>query len=225
MKESLRVFRSLCLIASPIQWIGILLAFTLVGCHGPSPMRPPTWTGTEVSPMTLVDREQARLHVFIIYTSTMCSHTVLRIHSPTHGTVFWDPAGGYGEPDYPVKAKRYRDLVVDPIPTVLDYLDFRQYLPTAEMEIFEFELEDSEARRMIDVLHSVMSDAPDRFDTRTSPFYCGKRISEFLADHARGVVEVTPKFYPHDLAAQLYAQPPDRVLVYREELVFHYRPE
>ena len=206
------------------QLLGIVLLGALSGCHGPAPYLPEAWTPKTIGSLALEDNDEARMDIFIIYSSHMCSHTALRIYSPKEGSVFWDPAGGYGTDEYPVVAARHNDLVVDPVPTVLDYVDFRQYLPTSRMEIFEFKLPDEVAVRMIDILRSGYYPDGKRFYTRTDAFYCSTRISEFLSKYAGDVVNVGKEFFPHNLAKRLYAQPPDRVIIYDENGMFRYYP-
>ena len=204
--------------------LGIVLLVALSGCHGPAPYLPEAWTPKTISPLTLEDNGEAKMDIFIIYSSHMCSHTTLRIYSPTEGSVFWDPAGGYGTDEYPVVAARHNDLVVDPVPTVLDYVDFRQYLPTSRMEIFEFKLSDEVATRMIDILRSGYHSDRKRFYTRTDAFYCSTRISEFLLKYAGEVLDIEKEFFPHNLAKRLYAQPPDRVIIYDKNGMYQYYP-
>lgn len=204
----------------------LFVCFLSVSCHGPNPHLPSSWTRERVDPLTMAeDPELAEMHVFIIYASHMCSHTVLRIHHPDIGVVFWDPAGGYGTPEYPVKATRIRDLVIKPIPSVFDYFEFRQFLPTDSMEIFEFDLDPELAAEMIRVLRTGIAGGKGAYDTETDPFYCSSSISKFLSTHARDRFPIDRYFYPHDLAKRLYQLKPKRVLIYNDEGLFHYFPE
>jgi hypothetical protein len=196
----------------------------LAGCHGPTPYLPTVWDPKEISPLVLEDSDEARMEIFIIYSSHMCSHTTLRIYSPSVGTVFWDPAGDYGTPEYPVVARRVNDLVVDPVPTVLDYVAFRKYAPTSRMEIFEFALSDEDAVRLIRILRSGFYPDGSRFMTRTQPFNCSSSISKFLEHYAKSIMDVKKEFFPHNLAKRLYAQPPDRVIIYDKNGISQYFP-
>lgn len=205
-----------------VWFIGLLL----VSCHAPNPHLPSSWNRERVDPFTMAeDPEMAELHLFIIYANHMCSHTVLRIHHPEMGVVFWDPAGGYGTPEYPVRATRIRDLVVKPIPSVFDYLEFRQYLPTDSMEIFEFDLDPEVAAEMIRVLRTGIARGKHAYDTETDPFYCSSSISKFLLTYAPDRFPMDRYFYPHDLAKRLYQLNPKRVLIYSDDGLFHYFPE
>ena len=202
----------------------IILLLVSTGCHGPTPYLPETWLPKPVDPLVLEDNDEARMDIFIIYASHMCSHTAVRIYSPTEGSVFWDPAGGYGTEEYPIVAMRSEDLVIDPVPTVSDYVDFRQYAPTSRMEIFEFELADAEAIRLIRILRSGIYPNGSRFVTRTDAFYCSTVISEFLSEYATSTLRVHKEFFPHNLAKALYAQSPDRVIIYDKNGLFQYYP-
>lgn len=202
----------------------LVLLLAMSGCHSPAPFLPINWAPKEINPLSLEDSQQAKLHVFIMYSSRMCSHTTLRIYAPGHGVVFWDPAGGYGTPEYPVVAKRRSDLVVDPIPSVLEYIDFRQYLPTSRAEIFEFNLSGEKAIQMIDILRSGKHSDGGRFITRTDAFYCSSSISEFLERYAGDEIRVTKEFFPHNLARQLYQNKPARVFIYDKKGLYRYDP-
>ena len=203
-------------------WLMILL-LGLCGCHSPNPHLPVFWTRTAVDPLLLADdASHPTLHLFIIYSSNLCSHTVLRISDPSLGTVFWDPAGGYGKPDYPVVARRVRDLVVNPVPSLADYIHFRNYLPTASMEIFEFLLDPVVARKMIEALRGEDTSSP--WDTRTQAFQCSSNISSFLATHGGERFRMKSFFFPHDLAAQLYEIGPDRLYLLNQTGFYLYLP-
>ncbi len=205
--------------------LGLSILVFLCGCHAPNPHLPIDWNSRPVDPLTFKeDGPQSVLHVFIIYASNMCSHTVLRVWDPELGVVFWDPAGGYGKPDYPVVATRIRDLVVNPTPSILDYLEFRQYLPTDSMEIFEFELESELAQSLIQTLHTGLKGGRGAYDTKTDPFFCSSSISKFLAEQAPSRFPISKTFYPHDFAKHLYQLHPDRVLLYDESGIRHYFP-
>ena len=193
------------------------------GCmHKPAPNLPAHWDGAPIKANSLADADQPRMNIFVVYSQNMCSHTVLRIYSPEHGTVFWDPAGGYGKPDYPVVAKRSNDLVIEPIPTIPKYLSFRQYLPTAKMEIFEFKLEPNQAEYLINQLRPAPGERRAPVKTMTGPMFCATTISKFLNQHASDVIQVKKTFFPHALSANLYDSNPDRIVVYDPNNLLEY---
>jgi hypothetical protein len=202
-----------------------LTTFLLIasGCmHKPAPNLPAHWQGKPIAMASLVDSETDKMYVFVMYDKSMCAHTVLRIHSPAHGTVFWDPAGGYGKPEHPVVAKRRDDLVIDPIPTIPDYLDFRQYLPTSKVEIFEFDIQPSESERLINLLRPKLGERRAPYKTETAPMYCATAISKFLSEHARDIINVKKHFFPHALSAELYAANPTRIILYDYDSILQY---
>jgi len=197
-----------------LRLLALASLLLLNACHTPAPHLPSDWEPKPVNTARLDDAETGRLHLFIIYSSNMCSHTALRLYSPTAGVVFWDPAGGYGSAEYPVVAKRYKDLVIDPIPSVRDYLDFRQYLPTSKMEIFEFSIPEPLAAELVDRLNTARTRNPNAYPTKTDSFRCSTKISQFLERHASQVIPVKSVFFPHDLAEQLYRIPGAKVFIY-----------
>jgi len=136
--------------------------------------------------------------------------------------LFWDPASGYGKPDYTVVAKRDKDLVVDPIPSIPAYLDFRQYLPTSKVEIFEFDIKPSESEYLINLLRPKLGERRAPYKTDTAPMYCATAISKFLSEHARGIIQVNKSFFPHDLSAELYAANPSRIILYDYDSILQY---
>ena len=164
----------------------ILASFiSFSGCmHKPAPNLPADWQGTPIPLASLADKDTDKLYVFIMYDKRMCAHTLLRIHSPRYGTVFWDPAGGYGKPEYPVVARRRDDLVIDPIPSIADYLSFRQYLPTSKVEIFEFDITPEQSKRLIGLLTPRAGQKHAPYKTDTKPMYCATTVSKFLSENA-----------------------------------------
>ncbi|MCZ6672235.1 MAG: hypothetical protein O7C75_04770 [Verrucomicrobia bacterium] len=193
------------------------------GCmHKPAPNLPSHWEGQPVPMASLADKETDKMYVFIMYDKTMCVHTVLRIHSPQYGTVFWDPAGAYGKPEYPVVAKRRNDLVVDPIPSIPDYLSFRQYLPTSKVEIFEFDIKPSQSKYLINLLSPMAGETRAPYKTKTAPMYCASSISKFLSTHAKDIVQVRKTFFPHNLSAALYEANPTRIVLWDYDSILQY---
>jgi hypothetical protein len=207
-----------------LAWIALLAAS---GCmHRPTPFLPDDWRPHEASLESLADDPaQARLHVLLMYAPLACSHSALRLHRPGRGVIFWDPGGGYGSEGF-VEARRWSDLIVTNTPTVAQYLDWREKVPTARTEIFEFDVTDAEADSLWEVLrHGTDRTHPaGRFNTTTTGGACGMALSDFLARFADEVVHVDPVFFPHDLAQQLYQQDPDRVLIWEDGVLREFRP-
>jgi hypothetical protein len=203
---------------------GLVALTVLTGCmHRPAPNLPVHWQGKPIPMESLEDKPTDKLYVFVMYDKSMCAHTVLRISSPDHGTVFWDPAGGFGKPEYPVVAERRHDLVVDPIPTIPQYLDFRQYLPTSKVEIFEFDISESQAERLIGLLRPEIGEKRAPYKTATDPMYCSTAISKFLSLHAKDILSVEKSFFPHAFSAQLYAANPTRIILYDADSILEYQ--
>ena len=193
------------------------------GCmHKPAPNLPSHWRGTPIQIDSLEDAPSDKLYVFIMYDKKVCAHTVLRINSPEHGTVFWDPAGGYGKPEYPVIAKRKNDLVVDPIPSIPDYLSFRQYLPTSKVEIFEFDIKPDQSKRLIDLVTPKLGKKRAPYKTETAAMYCASAISKFLSENATDILNVRKNFFPHGLSAELYRANPARIVLWDFDSILQY---
>ena len=206
-----------------LSFLALASLISFSGCmHPPAPNLPAHWQGDPIPLESLEEAPSDKLYVFIMYDKSMCSHTVLRINSPEHGTVFWDPAGGSGTPEYPVVAKRKNDLVVDPIPTVIDYLAFRHHLPTSKVEIFEFDIEPDHSKRLIDLLRPLAGESRSIYKTKTAPMYCASTISRFLSEHASDVIPVNRHFFPHALSAELYEANPARIILWDYDSIIQY---
>ena len=191
--------------------------------HQPAPNLPAHWQGNPIPLESLEDAASDKMYVFIMYDKSMCAHTVLRISSPEHGTVFWDPAGGYGKPEYPVVAKRKHDLVIEPIPSIPDYLAFRHHLPTSKVEIFEFDIESAQSRKLIDLLTPKVGEKRAIYPTQTKPMYCASAISDFLSQHATEIISVNKHFFPHALSAELYQANPTRIILWDYDSIVQYQ--
>lgn len=204
-------------------FLSFSLVLLLSGCmHKPAPNLPSDWQGKAIPLSSLQDAPLDKLYVFIMYDKTMCAHTVLRVNSPQHGTVFWDPAGGYGKPEYPVVAMRRNDLVIDPIPSIPDYLAFRDHLPTSKVEIFEFDIQPEQSKRLINLLRPQMGERRAPYKTETKPLYCSTAISSFLSEHATDILAVNKNFFPHALSAELYEANPARIVLWDYNSIVQY---
>ena len=98
------------------------------------------------------DPVQSKLHVMVMYRGTSCVHTTLRVYCQTKGPVFWDPAGGFAAQhhyagqvrrhrrfDVPVKEGpvRENDVLIENVPGLNKYLDWRKRIDTQVVEISE----------------------------------------------------------------------------------------
>ncbi|MDJ0720271.1 MAG: hypothetical protein QNJ04_01490 [Desulfobacterales bacterium] len=199
-----------------------LLVLTATGCfHRPSPYMPVEWPRHPAPAASLVVTvESPRLQIIIGYFDLWPNHTALRLVAPDRPVIFWDPGGGYGL-EAP-KRTRTRDLIVDGAPDLHTYMPFRWYNNDALTEIFEWDLPGAEAQRMHRVLLAGAGIEPDPaidFDTETPGFFCAAAISEFLHRFGRPSLWVeTTTASPAQLSRALYAQQPDRVLLfYRQD--------
>ena len=190
------------------------------------PMLPGSWNANECDPKSLDDKPgQAKLHVMVMYHKNSCKHTALRLFCPSKGPLFWDPAGAFATKRY-MDAKRTDDVMSEKVPTLNQYMDWRKAINTHAVEIFEFNLTDSEAEELYTILHygTKRSHPKGRFSTKAIGLTCGLSVARFLHRFAEDIVEVDTVFFPHNLAKQLYKENPDRVVVYRDDHLSYYIP-
>ena len=218
-----------------------LLAGCCYHCSNP-PMLPKAWYGKECNTKSLEDNpEQAKLHVMVMYRGTSCVHTTLRVYCRTKGPLFWDPAGGfasnhlYAGParrhrryDAPVKegTVRENDVLVEKVPSLNQYLDWRKRIDTHAVEIFEFNTSDEQAEGIWTILrYGTKSSHPKgSFSTNAMGGLCGLSVAKFLHRFAEDIVKVDTVWHPHNLAKQLYKENPDRVIIYRDGHLSFYIP-
>jgi len=218
----------------------------LTGCcfHGSyPPMLPSTWNGNEYDAKSLEDDSgQSKLHVMVMYHKTSCKHTALRLYCRTKGPLFWDPAGAFATQirylgpaarynrDFATKrymdSERREDVISEKVPSLNQYLDWRRIINTHAVEIFEFNIADSEAEELYAILRygTERSHPKGRFSTKAIGLTCGLSVARFLHRFAEDIVEVDTVWHPHSLAKQLYKENPDRVIVYRDKQLSYYIP-
>ena len=154
--------------------ISVLFVFGIglqAGCcyhRSNPPMLPKAWYGKECDAKSLDDNPgQSKLHVMVMYRGTSCVHTTLRVFCQTKGPVFWDPAGGFAaKHHYAGQARRHRrfdapvkegpvrenDVLVEKVPGLNQYLDWRKRIDTHAVEIFEFNISDEQAEEIWSIL-------------------------------------------------------------------------
>jgi len=206
-------------------------------------MLPGSWSANECNPKSLDDNpEQAKLHVMVMYHKNSCKHTALRLYCPSKGPLFWDPAGAFATQvrylgpaarhnrNFATKrymdSKRRDDVMSEKVPTLNQYLDWRKMINTHAVEIFEFNITDSEAEELWYILRygTKRSHPKGRFSTKAIGLTCGLSVARFLHRFAEDIVEVDTVFFPHNLAKQLYKKNPDRVIIYRDGQLSYYIP-
>ncbi len=224
----------------------IFTAGLLSGCcfhNAYPPMLPSTWNGNECDFESLEDNpEQSRFHVMIMYHKTSCKHTALRLYCRTKGPLFWDPAGAFATQirylgpaarhnrDFATKrymdSERKDDVISEKVPSLNQYMDWRRIINTHAVEIFEFNITDDKAEELYTILRygTKRSHPKGHFSTKAIGLTCGLSVARFLHRFAEDIVEVDTVFFPHNLAKQLYYENPDRVIIYREEMLSFYIP-
>ncbi|MGH7214322.1 MAG: hypothetical protein ACREIT_06120 [Tepidisphaeraceae bacterium] len=181
------------------------------GCYFGPPKVPAGWSvsaPTSLAPTT-APSQAGRLQIIICYGRGSSTHACLRLESPGDAPIFWDPGGQFGIDPYPYH-QRKDGLVVEPIPTLSQYWDFRTgYQAERYMEVFEWDLGDTESR----ALHDRMTLGEVR--TAYPGGMCAIAVCNFLRQCApRGARVAHSYLLPHSLAAHLWTQKPDRVWEY-----------
>ena len=205
-----------------------LLLWILGGCVvGPAPYLPADWISHPVE-ITEVRYQpvEPRLQVFIMYSGLETSHSALRLIAPTGRIIFWDPGGDYGRFDddwyaqygpFPDGVQRDDDLIVSNPPDVETFIQWRWTLDDTSVEVFEWELSDSYAERLGEILlHGTDDTHPaGSFSTWTYPMFCTMATSDFLKRFASPLIKLPEQyFFPDQLAKALYTQSPSRVRVF-----------
>ncbi|MCG8525393.1 MAG: hypothetical protein MI748_03355 [Opitutales bacterium] len=207
---------------------GILpLTLLFSGCiSNPPPNLPDTWIprSTPLADSDIEDGEIPKIHIFIMYGKLIPLHTALRVYSPELGAVFWDPEGGYGKKKKGPKAKRVKDVVVDPVPTVKDYLKFREVNPTQKTEVFEFHVDVEIANKLIRMLTPENDGEIIAYETDVEGPFCSSSISKFLTKHSDQTVQTPKVCLPQTFSKYLYQQNPDRVIIADDDIYIEYGP-
>jgi len=200
--------------------ISTTLALSVGGCfrsYGPKPT--PGWSGRPVVAEHLerIPDNQGRLQVICAYTPPLFSHAALRLISPDHGTLFWDPGGDYAKVDG--DAPRRKDIVVNP-PSLGQYLIFRlDMLGDKGGEVFEWDIDRALANELHDALINGRGeiDPGGPFTSNAVPTQCALKVSGFAKRFAADLTQLKKQeFYPYDLAQRLWRLYPDRVIVYEK---------
>ncbi len=203
-----------------------VILISLVGCVGNAPPNiPVNWieNTTPIATDDLADGSTPKLHIFIMYGSLFPLHTALRVYHPEIGAAFWDPEGGYGtEGKKGPRAKRVKDLVVDPVPTVRDYLYFREVNFTKKTEVFEFELRPEVAAELLHLLTPPKKGEKANYDTDIDGPFCSSAISKFLQKHSDQTVATPQVCLPQTFSKYLYEQNPDRVIIADNDQFWEY---
>lgn len=195
-----------------------VILFLITGCiHIPAPHLPQSWIGTPVDWDSLADDPgQAKLQIIIAYGQLVENHSALRLVCPDRQVIFWDPGGGYNAEKAP--HTRWNDLIVEDPPDLKTYMKFREIHYDLAVEIFEWNLEIAQAKKMHDVLKNGTDNNHPAgiFRTNTLGLFCSTAVSDFLKRFATDIMTVPDTYFrPNKLARVLYSQSPDRVLIFR----------
>lgn len=200
-------------------WLCILSVLATGCAHFPTPFLPDSWEARTASLDVLSDDpDRGRLHILVVYADLGCAHAALRLYSPVSGPLFWDPGGTYATQGF-ADSRRERDLVVDPIPTLGEYLTWRHHLPTRKIEIFEFELSEERSEELWKILRrgAGAGNSGGSFDTKSLGGFCSLAISRFLEEFGTGVIQLDAAFLPHNLARAIYESGIDQVYIYEHD--------
>ena len=191
---------------SGIRSVAVIALLSLTACvHQPLPNLPENWTGEVVIPQELEDKPGiASLQVLIVYGSTVCNHTASRYYCPGKGALFWDPGGGYGTKGI-VKVDREKDVIVDNIPSINDYLYWRTQVPTSATEIFVWEGNNEKICELYDRMAAASRrDRIQGFNSDAAGMFCSSATSSFLRDFAQDLMQVEKWGLPHNLSKQFH---------------------
>lgn len=194
----------------------VIAIFMCVSCmHAPLPNLPDNWTGEIVPPEVLEDKpDMASLQLFIMYGGLGCNHTASRYYCPGKGALFWDPGGNYGHHGF-VKVTRKFNVVTQNVPTVNDYLHWRNLIPTMATEVFVWEGNDRSLCELYDRIKTASTGVwVDGFTTASGGMFCSAATSSFLHRFAGDLFKVDKWGLPHNLSKQIHLQGhPDRIYI------------
>lgn len=186
----------------------------LIGCHHAGTV-PPGWLAQPYH--AEADPDDGRLQVFICYGQVLSNHSALRLVTPERPTLMWDPGGTY-EHDDPAYGREH-DVLTRGDVSVDQWWHYRKDIcrePVVEM--YEWRLPDKQARRLYAILttrHDPL-DPSQTFEPDALGLGCSLRVSTFLDRFADGRPAVQAHyFWPHELGEHLWAQSPDRVVIFR----------
>lgn len=197
--------------------------------HAPLPNLPADWRGDVVDPLELEDMpDRASMAVIIVYGDLACNHTASRFYCPGKGALFWDPGGSYGTEGV-VSVSRKRDVIIDNIPSLNDYLHWRKYVPSSVTEIFIWDNNEEEICQLYDKIAAASRrEKHAEFDSNAAGLFCSAATSSFLRDHAAELVEVEKWGLPHNLSKQFHqGGGASRIYIIDHEsaLIKRYRPD
>ena len=201
--------------------VALLISLYLSGCAG---LAVPETPGTERTSEQLAARGgTSLLQVLITYNGVLSTHAAVRLEQAGRGSLFWDPAGLYGQADadevgYPLVngVQRHNDVIWERAPTLPTYWRFAETTGDTAMEVFEWSLSDAQAQMLYDTLAAgARLGGSNGFATDTSEPFCAIAVSDFLHRYGQGIVRVSESYlWPTSLAEQLRTQSPDRILIF-----------
>lgn len=157
-----------------------------------------------------------KLQVIITYAAGSCTHSAVRLESRDRPDLLWDPGGGWGLNEHsPHEVVRKLDVIQQDAPELASYIDYRWRLGDLGVEVFEWPLDENQAKK----LHALLSgEGQHRFDTDRASWTCSLAVGDFLQQHGQPAVRTRDRhFLPHRMSADLYRENPGRVLIFRRD--------
>jgi hypothetical protein len=193
----------------------IALLLASVGCHSGHALVPSGWTIAKAQPLAATQPAVGHLQVFICYGDPGSNHSAVRIETPDRPPLFFDPGGKFGAVGLH-RVMRYRCVILDHVPSVPEYWNWRtDFCGERWMEMFEWDLPPDRADRLWQVLKDGSQKKGD-FDPDYVGLACTLGVSDFLRQYGEPNVHLQQRFFiPHNLAAYLWTQRPDRVWEFR----------
>ncbi|MCP4343126.1 MAG: hypothetical protein GY799_30690 [Desulfobulbaceae bacterium] len=133
----------------------------------------------------------------IMYGKRFCAHAALRLQHPPRKTLFWDPAGEYGN-DGSVFTERNRDIILENPPSLNEYIFFRTEITTTAAEFFEWQIPVHKADALYDSLANGTDEShPEgKFTTQGAGFFCSYHVSDFLERFVNDIIAVKNGILP-----------------------------
>ena len=158
--------------------------------------------------------------MIICYGRWSSNHVAVRVTRADGTVLLWDPGGGYfvHEPD---TVGRRADVVTLKPPTLGQWWRYRRSFTREPFNaVFEWDVASQDAEMLVAALQTGASDGAkqDGFQTQAIRGECALGVSDYLRQYATTYLAMEKRYlWPHALGRHLWAQDPDRVIIFRIE--------
>ncbi len=187
-----------------------LSALFLTGCHFGMAI-PEDWQRVESPPRAKAPGAEGKMQVILCFSNWLSNHSVMRLECPGRPTLFWDPGGFFAQRD--ANAERNHDVLRGDVPTPAEWWAFRRDMCSEGFHyVYEWDLTKASAQAK----HDALLNLEDDFETDAGGGDCSRAVSAFLQRFATDQVWIPQHWgFPHELGWHLFAQPVDRLRVFR----------